>query len=451
VSISTPTGSHVLKRIAAALQDWRLDADTGRSFAVAFSGGVDSTLLLAAMSRLGHAVRALHIDHGLHPDSAAWSGECRAVADKLGVPFASARLRWAEPVRGNLEARARAARYRALADLMGPGEVLMTAHHADDQLETLMLRMVRGAGVRGMRGIIAFDVFGPGFLARPLLGIARAEIERVALDWGLAWIDDPSNEDVRFDRNFLRGAVLPRLTDHWPSAREAAVRLGRAMSDAEEILDAMARLDAETISDPEKIPCEVLRSLAAARQRNLLRFLIRELDLPEPHAEHLQRLCSHIEAPRPGAAKRVQWPGAEGRFYRDHLYLAPAWREPAPRSGPPVLSVECEWTGIQGRLRLVPGRAGEGLPDSWARTGFEVRFRRGGEGFRPLGERNAQPLKKWLHEARIVPWMRDRIPLIVRDDRIVAVGDLWICDESRGLDQDLPNWRIVWENHPRIM
>ena len=191
-----------------------------RKIAVAFSGGLDSTVLLAAICRLTPRpeVRALHIDHGLHPDSGAWEGHCKALAASLGVGFGSLQCP-VEPVQGeSLEARARAVRYRALAELLAPGEILVTAHHADDQLETLMLRLMRGTGVKGLRGIAPLQPFGAGFLARPLLAISREDILAAAREWDLEWIEDPSNRDTRFDRNYVRAELIPRITKRWPAA-----------------------------------------------------------------------------------------------------------------------------------------------------------------------------------------------------------------------------------------
>ncbi|HEX5419512.1 MAG TPA: tRNA lysidine(34) synthetase TilS, partial [Gammaproteobacteria bacterium] len=208
-------------------------------FAVAFSGGLDSSVLLAAMTRLPtrYALRALHVDHGLHPDSADWARRCAEFAAGLEVPYRSARVS-VDAGRGDgLEAAAREARYAALAELLEPGETLLTAHHADDQLETLLFRLLRGTGVRGLRGILPRSRLGVDFVARPLLGFTRAELRAQAERWGLQWLEDPSNRDLAYDRNYLRAAVLPVVLKRWPRASQTASRLAAAAADAESILE----------------------------------------------------------------------------------------------------------------------------------------------------------------------------------------------------------------------
>jgi tRNA(Ile)-lysidine synthase len=438
------------QRLATVLEAWPIAIDSRTRLAVALSGGLDSTFLLAALSRLGLAasLRALHVDHGLHASSADWHAHCRTFAQGCGVPFEAVRLGLGGAEGPNLEARARAARYRALARMMQPGEVLLTAHQADDQLETLLFRLMRGAGVRGLRGIIEFDVFGPGYLARPLLDFDRREIERQARRWRLSWIEDPANLDTRFDRNYLRTEIVARLVGRWPQAPAAAVRAGRSMRDAEEVLEAMARVDVGASTDFSRLPCAALRALSPARRRNLLRLALRELGLPVPDARRLAEVDREIGVSSEIESGPICWPGAEARIYDDGLYLLAPLAAAAPGSAG-TLSVERPWSGPQGRLALVPDH-GDGIPDRWARAGLEVRFRGGGEAFRPAGRPRRRPLKKCFNEARLVPWMRDHIPLVVHDERIIAVADLWYSDELRQIEPSAPKWRVVWTDHPRI-
>ena len=290
-------------------------------YAVAFSGGLDSTVLLAALNRLSPPpqVRALHIDHGLHPDSATWERHCRTMATVLGASYESRRCTVQRVAGESLEAQARRVRYRALMQLVAPGETLLTAHHAEDQLETMMLRLFRGAGVRGLRGIARVQHFGSGLLARPLLGVSSQEILAVAQAWGLEWIEDPSNRDSRFDRNYVRAQLVPRITARWPAAARTAGRAARQMADAQEILDEAAAADAT--GDPARIDRAALFELSPARRRNLLRYSIARLGLPVPDARQMDTLVEALRVRRPDAQTRVQWPGGEARIYRGHLYL----------------------------------------------------------------------------------------------------------------------------------
>ena len=420
-----------------------------QKFAVAFSGGLDSTVLLAALCRLTPRsdVRALHVDHGLHPDSKAWERHCRAAAAALGVGYASLRHP-VKPIPGeSLEAQARLVRYRALENLVAPGEILLTAHHADDQLETVMMRLLRGTGVRGLRGIARLQPFGSGFLARPLLGVRRAEILAVARAWELEWLEDPSNRDSRFDRNYVRAELIPRITARWPAAARTVGRAASQMAEAQQILDEAAQAD--VTGDPGRVDCSALRDLSPARRRNLLRHSMIRLGLPVPDTRQMDTLLEALEVRRRDARTRVQWPGGEARIYRNRLYLL----EPLPAGSPEgytgAVSLARPWSGPEGKLRLVSS-AGPGLPRNWAKQGFAVRFREGGERIRPMGRRHSRPLKKWLQEAGVPPWLRARIPLLYREDDLVAVGDLWISAAAGDGGDGRPRWQVQWTDHPPL-
>ena len=184
------------------------------------------------------------------------------------------------------------------ASCLAPGEWLLTAHHGDDQLETLLLRLMRGTGVRGLRGIIAFGPFGAGELGRPLLDFTRAQLHAQALAWDLSWIEDPSNREPRQDRNYLRLHVLPALLARWPEAAQRATRLAEQMGDAERLLDALAAEDARPLAAPWHVPHAVLAALEPARQRNLLRYSLRAVGLGGAKREQA-RGVAHGSARRP--------------------------------------------------------------------------------------------------------------------------------------------------------
>jgi len=421
-------------------------------FLVAFSGGVDSTVLLAALARLGLGarLRAAHVDHGLHSDSVAWAAQCAAVAAGLGVAFESVRVTVERIADHGLEAAARDARYAALGTVLAPGEVLLTAHHADDQLETLLLRFMRGSGVRGLRGIIAFGPFGPGFLGRPLLGFTREELRAQALEWNLRWIEDPANREPRHDRNFLRLDVLPQLTARWPAAVVHAGRLAEQMGDAESILDAVAEQDAAGLDDPLRLPSATLAALDPARQRNLLRHLLRRAGLGVPGSMKIEELRHALLEARVDSQPLVRWPGGEGRVFRRQLHLLARLPAASARDYAARLPARGPWSGPEGALAFERAAAEPGLPESWLDEGLTLKFRAGGEEFLPLGRRHRQPLKRWLQEAAILPWMRSRIPLLFRGAQLVAVGDLWLATETRAADATEPRWRVHWTGHPPL-
>jgi tRNA(Ile)-lysidine synthase len=435
-------------RFSAALTRLPQPGNAGR-WIVGFSGGLDSTLLLHALRRAEtqRPIVAVHVDHGLHTDSAQWSAHCRSEAERLGVEFIAREVEISRAPRRSLEAEAREARYAALAGIAGAGDVVLTAHHADDQLETVLLRLLRGAGVRGLAAIHGSMPFGAGQLARPLLEFTRAEIEAEAKRLGLHWLEDPSNADTSFDRNFLREECLPKLRERWPGAGAAAGRLARQMAEAESVLGEVAADDLAAAPESDRIPSAVLIRLSEARQSNALRHAIRGLGLPVPNAAQLAEL-RRILSVRDDAEALVTWPGAEARVYRRHLYLMPpAATLEVPERG----RVDCEaaWVFALGDLHL-EATGGYGIPDRWARDGLDVRFRAGGERFRPNGSRHRKSLKQWFQEAGIVPWMRGAVPLLYRGDRLVAVADIGIAGDLPQSPEDAPFWRPVWTGHPRL-
>ncbi len=449
VALDSPA-EPVVARVRAALERWPPPAE-GARVVVAFSGGVDSTVLLAALARLGlrAPLRAAHVDHGLNPDSRLWSAHCEATARALGVELATVRVEVERSARSGLEAAARTARYAALADLLSPADVLLTAHHGDDQLETVLLRIVRGSGVRGLRAIQERMPFGRGWLARPLLGCTRAEILAQANAWNLRWLEDPANRSLEHDRNFLRATVVPRLVERWPAAARSAQRLAEQMADAEEILADVAVRDAAAVADLGKVPRAALEPLDPARQRNLLRHLVRRAGFEPPSAQKIEELRAALLGGRRDAQPRICWAGVDARVFRGHLYLMSALPAASARGFAARLDKVHRWIGPEGELKFEPLGAGLGLPESWLDDGLTLRFRSGGEDFRPLEQAHSRPLKRWLQEAAIVPWMRTRIPLLYRHDELVAVGDLWLADEVRAAGNE-PRWRVVWSHHPPL-
>ena len=214
---------------------------------VAFSGGLDSTLLLvlAAQYAREHSLplRALHVHHGLSPHADEWVAHCEAVCQQLAVELLVERVTLARGNGESLEAQARTARYQRLTARMREGEWLLTAHHQDDQLETLLLALKRGAGLRGLAGILPSQPFAGGLLLRPLLDMSRAELAEAAASLPFGWVEDESNQDVSYDRNFLRQTLIPQLKARWPAMAQTAARSMALCAEQEALLDELAESD----------------------------------------------------------------------------------------------------------------------------------------------------------------------------------------------------------------
>lgn len=417
-----------------------------KRIAVALSGGRDSTALLSALCHLGYGkqLRAIHINHGIHENSQKWVDHCAALADRFDVPFAVQSVHVDLASAKGLEAAARQARYTALSEAMQPDEVLCTAHHAADQLETQLYRLVRGSGVHGMRGVVEYSSFNRGYLARPLLRVQPDELWAFNEAQNLDWIEDPSNADDRFDRNFLRRNILPVLQQRWPVAASAAQRLSDSAADAIELAATLATTDLGRHIGCDQLDINALLALSPARRRNLLRFSIEKLGLAMPDARGLARLVAMVECNDNSGA--VSWSGGVARIYKGSLFFSPL---PRTQSGQMLLSSESALMTSFGQIRLQRG-SGPGIPTKWIESGLTLGYRQGGEQFIPPGREKTQALKEWMREQDILPWMRDFIPLVFYKSELVAVADLELSALAAHQAADSETWQIVWDHSPRI-
>ncbi|HKQ82366.1 MAG TPA: tRNA lysidine(34) synthetase TilS [Steroidobacteraceae bacterium] len=421
---------------------------------IAYSGGVDSTVLLHATAALRAdlpwPVRAIHVNHRLHPSSTDWAEHCSRVARGLGIEFERCDVTLTDTARQGVEAAARDARYAALRERLRKGEVLLTAHHADDQAETLLLALMRGTGVRGLAGMPQRRRFGHGCHARPLLAYRRAALTEWASARSLTWIDDPANSSARFSRNFLRADILPRLEARWPHAAEHLQRAALHLAESAELLDELARIDHAHCGLGSALDATRVLALGDARQRNLLRWWLREQGVRAPSAALLSDLRQSFAKAAADRVPHVDIDGVRVFRHRDVLYAerlerlfeiptAAQWHWREPFDLPPGA----------GQLRAVSGR-GEGLSRERLPPILEVRFRTGGERLQLPGTKVHRTLKNLLQEADVVPWWRERIPLLYAGERLCAVADLWI-DAKLQADPDAPSVKIVWENKPRLL
>ena len=425
---------------------------------VAFSGGPDSTALLAALAQLRHrprALRALHVDHGLHPDSAAWAARALEIAGSLGVPCAVRRIRIERRRGESPEAAARAARYGELGASLADGEVLLTAHHEDDQLETVLLQLLRGAGVAGLAAMPEVMRFARGWLVRPLLTRSRAQLLAWVRASGLECLDDPSNVDERFDRNFLRQRVLPVIDERWPAAAATVHRSARHAAEAQRLLDELAQADLRTARHGEALAASALRALPIDRRRNALRFWISARGQPVPPAARLNEIAGSLLAARLDAQPCVEWSG--GRVERDAGLLmlrraAPARRGAAADGAGARAGIGWRWRvapvctlpeGL-GELELRPESQGP-LDLGALRGSLTVRWRQGGERLAVNAGGPRRALKSLLQEARVPVGERARLPLVFAGDRLVAVADLWLDESVQAGSAARRRARLVWK------
>jgi len=415
--------SGILDRLPPAPEYW-----------VAYSGGIDSHVLLHLLvgrrRELKGALAAVHVNHQIQSQSGDWELHCRAICDELDVPFHALRVEGRARTGESPEAVARTARYRGLAEWLPADAVLITAQHQDDQAETLLLQLFRGAGPKGLAAMPETARLGKGWLVRPFLTISRQDIETYARGNRLCWVEDPSNTDVRYDRNLLRQRIMPDLKQRWPGLAAVLSRVAAHQADQLELADALASLDFEQcrVSGSSFLLVSQLAGLSAARQRNLLRYWIADNGFALPRQAVLQRISQEVLLSRADARPVVHWPGAEIRRHRDRMYLM----KPLPPHDPSCrldwdLRTDVTLEDAGGLLTSAPvtGR-GIRIPDRQAE--IKIRFRQGGETLRIAGSDYHQSLKKCLQGWNIPYWERDRLPLVYINNELAAVAGFCACE-----------------------
>lgn len=400
----------------------------GQRLVLALSGGVDSVallhILLQLQPRVGFALSAVYVNHGLSPNAGHWGEFCAELCRDRHVPFEAVQVHVPRRVGESLEAAARAARYEAL--LRQSADFVVLAHHLDDQAETLLLQLLRGAGVKGLSGMPEARELRPALL-RPLLEVPRCAIVDYAQGRGLRWVDDESNDNPAFDRNYLRRQVLPLLGRRFPAYRDTLSRASRHLAEAAQLLDELAHLDAERAISRGRLKVAALREMSEPRAKNLLRHYLAGQGVSTPPAGRLENMLQQLLSVRDDAQVHVRFDGFDVRRYRGEVYV---------ESGLTArLDVVLTWNFEEvlelpnGGGRLVFSKfLGEGV--SLARLeggGVSVRHRHGGERFRPHCKRPTRTLKHLLQEAGVPPWQRLRLPLLFCGEELVFVPGIGVA------------------------
>lgn len=397
---------------------------------IGFSGGLDSTVLLHALAQLQLPVqlRALHINHQISANADAWQTQCADFCAQHSIPFHAEKVRVENTGKG-IEDAARAVRYSVFEKNLAPSDYLLTAHHANDQAETLLLRLMRGTGPRGLASMASVRTLGAGLLARPLLHFTRSELEAYALAHQLSWVDDESNLDDDYDRNFLRNQVMPLLHSRWPEFKRKWQQTAELCAQQEAVMEEIAREDlvrAEPLAERvgQSIELNALLGLSPARKQNVLRYWLRLINHTTPEQLHWQQIEQQIFGGREDAQTRVSWGNVALQTYRERLYALPLQL--------PELELQFEL-----RVGDIKPRLKVDLPD------LHIRYRAGSERCKPVGRGHSQTLKKLLQEYELEPWLRDKVPLVFSGDDLVAVGDLWICAEFVAAENET-GYTLIW-------
>lgn len=422
------------KQILQRLQPWL----ASRAFCVAFSGGMDSTVLLHAVVQLAKKyplppLRALYIQHGLQAAADAWPAHCQQVCAELQIPLTVIEVRIEQAA--SVEQAARDARYAAFAQHVQKDEVLLMAQHLDDQAETLLFRLLRGAGVSGLRGIPLTRHLPVGQLLRPLLDISHRDLQSYARQQQLRWIEDPSNMSDDFDRNYLRRQIVPALQKRWPSFRVNLQRTAQHMGEAQQLLDELAVQDLHRAQlQPDllwlRLPClnlAMIRELTLLRQKNLLRYWLADFTL-QPDSAHWQSWQTLRDAKVDASPVWRLQQGALMRSQEALYWLPDGWLTP-----PPAIDLSITQAGHyelpdNGYL-VVSGELSVPL---------RVAYRQGAERLFIAG-RGHRDVKRLLQEQGIPAFLRARLPLLFQGQHLLAIANL-----PHLIDPSLAGVRVEW-------
>jgi len=425
---------------------------------VAYSGGLDSHVLLATLTRLRTQLipmpqlRAIHVHHGLHSQADQWVIHCQQVCADLKVPLTVLRVMVSPQARESLEACAREARYAAFAAQLQADDIILTAHHADDQAETVLLQLLRGAGVAGLAAMPSLHPFASGWLARPLLNVTRAALQTYAEREQFTWIEDASNQDTRFDRNFLRHSIMPLLQQRWYGVNQVLGRAAHHQAEAQTLLNELAVQDLAhchqtvhtAVQACSALAIPALKTLSSARQRNVLRYWLKQQQLNVPSAAQLAQILTQVIEAAADRQPLVQWTGAEVRRHQSCLVAMP--------NLPTIpLDTHLNWSDLAQPLPLPYGQLhaslqiAQGIDPQIITEPLQIRYRQGGEVWQWQGHRRS--LKKCLQTVRLFPWHRALLPLIYHGDMLVAVPALGVHDAFQAKGQ-AHGWVVEWRLMP---
>lgn len=423
--------------VEAKLKSW---VQPGRHLTLALSGGADSVALLDILAQLRASLHfslsAIHVNHQISPNAADWAEFCARLCAGYEIPFQAVKVDLKRQPGESLEALAREARRRVFSEQSA--DFIVLAQHLDDQAETLLLQLLRGAGAKGLSGMAELRTqdsgLRTGFL-RPLLDTPRRTVLDYAALHGLKWVEDESNADISYDRNYLRHRIMPELEKRFPGYRATFARTSRNLAETVQLMDDLARLDCANAVVNGSLRVDALCGLPGARARNLLRYWLADCGLPMPAAGRLENLLQQLCSARDDARIRISLGDAQIRRYRGEVHV-----EKNPLS--PLLAAPLIWSQ-QERVDL-PGSGGKLVFERVAGRGLSlarltaapvtIRLRQGGERLRPDCLRPTRSLKNLLQEAGMPPWQRQRLPLLFSGENLAFVPGIGAACEYQAVE-----------------
>ncbi|KNC88703.1 tRNA lysidine(34) synthetase TilS [Trabulsiella odontotermitis] len=423
--------------IAQLLSPWR-------RFLVAFSGGLDSTVLLHQLmcwrqENPDIQLRAIHINHGLSANADEWVAHCQRLCQQWAVPLEVVRVTLVDEGKGT-EAHARLARYTAFRDALTPEEVLVTAQHLNDQCETFLLALKRGSGPAGLSAMPAAADFAGTKLLRPLLNTSRASLLQWAQDHALSWIEDESNQDDTYDRNFLRLHVVPTLAARWPHFADAVARSAELCGEQEQLLDELLTDELKTMTDSDgTLAIAPLEKVSEVRRAALLRRWLAQQQASMPSREMLHRLWDEVAQAREDANPCLRFGDYEIRRFQQRLW----WLKSHASQAETVIAWPSPFSLLRlpdnlGELRLTPGGIIRAPADNDI---VSVRFKAPGM-LRIVGRNGSRKLKKIWQELGVAPWLRDTTPLLFYGETLIAAAGQFVTQD--GLAEEGKGVQLEW-------
>ena len=409
-----------------------LPPETERVY-IAYSGGIDSHVLLqlASQTEFKSKITAVYVHHGLQEEADSWAQHCEQVCQVLDVKFKFLKVNAKKSNGQSPEEVARDARYSALKNLLAKNDVLLLGQHREDQLETVLLQLFRGAGVQGLSGMPLTKAIGNGILCRPFLNTPKQVINNYAIENGLNWVEDPSNKNDDFDRNFLRNTILPQLRQRWPAIDKTVARSARHCANAFNITEDLANNLLSKLYEKQDQTLNIthLLELDIDKQHLVIRQWFSCLKLRMPSEKNLQRIINEVVLARSSANPEVQGRGYCIKRYRHKLFCL------IPK--PELALIEQQWPKNQKilnlndeqQLQLIESDAGI-LKSLWLNSVISLRFRKGTEKIRLPGRSGHHTLKKLYQEKGIPPWERNDIPLIYINNNLAVVVGVGISADT---------------------
>ncbi len=427
-----------------------ISAKSPLNLLIAFSGGLDSCVLLHAIVQakktLDFDFKVMHVHHGLSPNADKWGDFCKQTCLSYQVPLEVVKVEVQKGAGIGLEAAAREARYKALH--AARADYIMLAHHRDDQAETLLLQLMRGAGPKGLSAMAAKDK--NRCLLRPLLDISRQEIEVYAKGNQLAWIDDESNLDTKYDRNYCRHEIMPVIKARFPAADETLARSASHIAEASELLDELAQLDAQTCLHDGRIAVKKLSELTLPRVKNLFRWWLSSMEFLSPSKDRLDEILKQVMTASADAKIKILLDNATNTYlrrYQGSIFVESHAAHDATEIAM-IWQGESALTMPDGTQLVFERKVGEGLAiDRLGGYKLRIASRQGGERFKPDLIRPTRTLKHLLQEANMPPWQRERLPLVYLDDTLAVVPNVGVECNMQATQRDM-GLVITWIDQP---